>query len=163
MVRTNGAAAKMHFRLAGGPVPFSVVASDASRHEILPAFVSPPCLRLDMVHGQRDVGPATVLASVPVAPEHVLPGKDNSLEGYSHEDRKPNDAGQRHRNGHGAQELPVIGSHELGFSEVQETDRLLDVADAQGLVIVVENEHLAAQLAAPTVVVWSAEVFCTSP
>ena len=97
MVRTNGAAAKMHFRLAGGPVPFSVVASDAGRHEILPTLVSPACLRLDMVHGQRDVGPAAILASVPVAPEHVLPGKDNSLEGYSHEDRKPNDAGQRHR------------------------------------------------------------------
>jgi hypothetical protein len=41
--------------------------------------------------------------------------------------------------------LPVTCSDELRLAEVQEDDRLSDVADGQWLVVMVENQNLPAQ------------------
>lgn len=42
------------------------------------------------------------------------------------------------------EKLAVNGGYQLGFPEIQENDRLFDVADTEWLVIVVQHEHLAA-------------------
>ena len=99
-----------------------------------------------MIHGQWNVDPTAILASVPIASKDILPGKHYLFEGNTDVDREANDARERHRHRNGMQEPAVSGFDQLGLPQKQKNNSFLDVANAQGLVIVIQNEHFPVQL-----------------
>lgn len=143
VIRTNGFSQKGHMRLSGSLIAFFVVATDAGTDEVLPNIRSAPGTRDDMVHRQRYVRPAAVLAAMAVSPEDVLSRQDDFFERNADVDRKANDAGKRHRSGDGVKELPVEGGYQFGFSKIEQNNRFFDIANAQGLVVMVQDEHFA--------------------
>lgn len=98
-----------------------------------------------------------------IAPKDILPRKHNLFEGNTDVDREANDARERHRHRNGMQEPAVSGFDQLGFPQKQKNDSFLDVTDAQGLVIVIQNEHFPVQLSCGSnCKVCCAEVLSTS-
>jgi len=108
-----------------------------------------------MINSQWNIHAAAILAAMTIAPKDVLPRQHNLFEGNSDVDREANDAWKRHRHRNGMQEPAVSGFDQLGFPQKQKNDRFLDVADAQGLVIVIQNEHFPVQLSS-----WTYCKFC---
>lgn len=145
------------------PISFLVVASDTRADKILPRILSPASFRQDVVDGQTNIGPAAVLAAVTIAAENVLAREDNLFEGNPNVERKANDAWKGHRYRHGMERLSVERFNQFSFAEEEEDDRFFDVANAQGLVVLIQDEHLPVHFPIRTMcVVRRAEVFSTS-
>lgn len=72
MVGPNGFSEQGHVCFPRSSVALLVVAPNACAHKIFPNVRTTPCPRDDMIHGQRDIGPAAVLTAVTVSPEDVL-------------------------------------------------------------------------------------------
>ena len=141
MIGTDRLASKGESRLVGRLVPFTVVAPHAGTNKIFPRFIAPTGFGDDMVHRQRHIGPAAVLASVAITAQNVLSREDNALKGNTDVERKPNDAGKRHRGRNRMEQVPVSRCDQFSFSEIKKDDCFLDVTDTERLVIVVEDEH----------------------
>lgn len=142
MIRPDGAPQKWHLRLGRRTVSLLVVAADTRTHKILPGIVPTTGTRNDMIDCQGDIGPAAVLTAVAIAAENILTGENDLLEGDSDIDGKTNDAWKGHRHRHRMEQSTVESSDQLGFSQIQKDNRFFDIADTEGLVIVIENENL---------------------
>ncbi len=141
MIGTDRLAPKCKSCLMGRLIPFAVVTPNAGTHKVFPRFIAATGFRDDMVHRQRYIGPAAVLASVAIAAQNILSREDDAFEGNTDVERKPNDAGKRHRGRNRMEQVPVSRCDQFSFSEIKKDDCFLDVTDTEWLVIVVEDEH----------------------
>ena len=83
-------------RILKRPVSFPVVADNARGDKIFPCILSQIRLRDDMVHGQRCVMAAAILAAMTIPAKDVFPRKDDLLIRHVNVDAQANDAGGRH-------------------------------------------------------------------
>ena len=150
MIRANRFAQQVHLRLSGEVISFFVVAPNAGGNEVLPSILPSACPGNNMIHRQRDICSPAILTTMTIPAKNVLPGEDDFLEWDTNVDREANDAWERHRHRNGMQEPAVRCFDQLGFPQEQKNDSFLDVADAQGLVIVIQNEHFPVQLSTDT-------------
>ena len=146
MVWTDRLPQQIHHRFSGQTIPLFVIAANARRHEIFPTVFAAASARDHMIDRERNIYTATILTAMTIAPKDVLPRQNNLFEGYSDVDREANDARERHRHRNRMQEPAVSGFDQLGFPQKQKNDSFLDVTDAQGLVVVIQNEHFPVQL-----------------
>ena len=79
-----------------------------------------------------------------VAAKDVLPGEDDFLVGDTDVDTKTDDAREGHNHGNGMNLPSTIRVDELRFTKIQKNDCLFNVTDAHRLVVLIEDEHLAA-------------------
>jgi len=83
-----------------------------------------------------------------VAAENVLSGKDDFLIRDVDKDSKAYDARKRHRHGDRV-DAPILPRFDqLRLAKEEKDDGFLCIANAHRLVILIEDEHFAAQLAA---------------
>ncbi len=143
MIRPDRLPEERHLGLRRSSIPLLIVAAHTRANEILPGFFPSACFGNNMIHGQRNVSAAAILAFVAVAAKDVLPGEDNLFEGNADVDREANDAWKRHRYGDGSEQLSIQSCYEFGFTEIEQYDCLLDVANAEWLVVLVQHEHFA--------------------
>jgi len=97
-----------------------------------------------MVNRQARIGPAAILAPVPITAQNILPREDNFLVGNLDVDTEADDAGEGHRSRDRPDALGFVRLDQFGFTKPKEDDRFFDIADAHRLVVLVEDEHLAA-------------------
>ena len=147
MIWTDGLAYKLHFGFGRGPIALLVVTRNARANQILPRIGSPPRLRNNVIDGERIICLATILAAMIVTSKNILSGKDDLLVGNADVDRKTNNARERHSCRYRSKKLPFVSLYKLCFSEPKKDDGLLDVAHAQRLVVMIEDEHFSAELA----------------
>ncbi len=103
-----------------------------------------------MIYRQGDISTTTILASMSISAQDVLTRQNDLLEGDTNVDREANDAWKWHRHRNGMQRPTVRGFDQLSFPEKQKDDSLFYVADAQGLVIVIQNEHFTVHFSVGT-------------
>jgi len=100
-------------------------------------------LRDNVVDGQGQIPPATVLAPMVIPTQDVFPGEDDLLVGNADIDSEADNAGERHYGGNRADDFPVMGLYQLGFSKVKQNNGLLGIADTHRLIVLVQNQNLA--------------------
>ena len=142
---------EFHVRVFGRAVSFLIVAFDAGCHEVFPRIFSQSCLRENMVDRQRNISPAAILAPVSITAKNVLSRKDDLLVRNVHKDAEPHDARERHRHGNRMYAPILARFDEFGLTEEEEDNCFLGIADAHRLIVLIEDEHFAAQL---TVRMW---------
>ena len=127
-------------RLLGRPAALAVVARLARRHEVLPRVAAAAVAREHVVEGEVVRLPAAVLAGVAVAAEDLAPGELDARPRPADVVLEPDDR-------RGAVDLPdradlgVVVLDDLGLGPEHEAERPRDVADVQGLVVLVQDEH----------------------
>jgi hypothetical protein len=146
VVRLHRLAEKLHPCVVGRPVAFIVIALDARRDEIFPRVFTTAGFGNDVIHGEAGVGSAAVLTAVTVAAQDVLTGENNFLVGDLDVDTEADDAGKRHSHGDRMKFFPIVLFDKLGLSKIQKNDRFLDITHTHRLVVLIEDEDLAAEL-----------------
>ena len=163
VIRAHRLPPEEHRCLVRRPVAFPVVALHACTDEVLPRVLSPAREREHVVYRQGEVGPAAVLAAVPVTPEDILSGENDLLEGNPDVHREADNTRKRHARGDGPDPVSRVRLDKLGLSQVQEDDRLLCVDDAHGLIALIEDQNFGIQPPGGTLCVdLRAEVSLTS-
>lgn len=147
MIRSHCLSAQRHQRLLGGAVPFLVVTAHACTCQILPSILPSPGNWCDMIDGEWDIAPATILASVAVTTEDVFPREDNLLERNPNVHREANNAREWQRHRHRADTQRLICSYQLDLPHIQKHNCLLHVNHAHRLIILIEDQHLCIQAA----------------
>lgn len=145
VVGSHGFAQQSHMRLFGSSVALAVVAMDARGHEILPGIFSRLRSGHQVVDGQWHLSPTAVLAPMTISTKNVFAGKNDFLIRDLDINAKPDYAWKRHAHGHGAHALALMRLNEFRFSEVQQHDRLLHIANRHRLIILIEDEDLAVE------------------
>ena len=99
-----------------------------------------------MIHCQRDVCPAAVLAPMGIPAEDIFARENDLLERNPDVHRQADDAREGHPHGHRADLLPVMRFDELRLAEVEKDDRLLCIDHAHRLVVLIENQNFRVEL-----------------
>jgi hypothetical protein len=161
MIRPEWSYTKLHVGFLGSAIPLSVITADARAHEVLPGIGSAARFGEHMIHSQRRGGLAAVDTAMVVPSQDVLPRKLHLLIWHVDIEREAYDAGIGigfpHR-----MDLPFgMRSNQFCLAQPEENNRLLDVADAQRLVVLIQYQDLAierrAMSAGSTVVGYRAE------
>ncbi len=147
MIWPDGLAHQLQVRFCRRPVPFPIVARNTGAHEILPGIRTSTGLRNDMIDRQGIPCTAAILTPVIVAPQNILTRENDFFVRNTHVHRKTDDTRERHRRGNRPQHLSLERFYQLGFAEPQQNNGFPDVADAEWLIIVIENQHLPIQSA----------------
>ena len=145
VVRLDRLAQQLHMGLFRRPAPFPVIASDARGREVLPRVLAAGGLRIDVVDRQGHVSPVAVLAAVCVAAQDVLPGEDDLLVRDVDVNAEADDARKGHRHRDGVEPVCPMRFDQLGLAKVEEDDRLLYVADAHRLVVLIQDQNFTVQ------------------
>lgn len=82
-----------------------------------------------------------------ITPQYVLSGKHNLLVRNTNVDGQPHNARERHCGRNRPQELPLVRFNQFRFAQPKEDNRLPDIANAQRLIVMIEDEYFAAKLA----------------
>jgi hypothetical protein len=102
VIRSYRFSQQRHLCFTGQAVSFLVVAAHARRYKVFPGILTAFCSCHNVINCQRHISPpATILTTMPIAPQNVLPRKHNLLKGDTNVDREANDAGDRHRQRNG--------------------------------------------------------------
>src|SRR5258707_6545506 len=156
VVRLHRFPDELHACLFRRPVTLPVVALHASSHEILPGFFTKARFRNEVINSERDIGTGAVLASMTITAKDIFAREDDSLVGDMNVDTKAHDAWERHHDGNSAHLLPMICLNKLCLAKIQKNNRFLNVTYTHRLIILIEDEHFAAQFA-----VWTGDVMRT--
>ncbi len=143
VIGPDGPPSKRHVRLMRFPVSLFVVAANAGADEIFPRVLAASRLWDNMVNGQRHVSTSTVLTTMAVPSQDVFSCENNLLEGNPYVDAETHNTREGHRGGNRPQQKTITCLDKFGLSQVEKDDRLLYVADAQWLVVLIQHEHLS--------------------
>src|SRR5258708_6485295 len=127
----------------GGAIALEAVAGDATRHDVVPAFVSPAghgdhVIECELA-GREAV--SAILAAVVVARVDVGAGEGNVRKGTFHPDVTEQTKHRRELHpDRDAADLPVVDGDDLHLALEEKGDGLLPGHDPQGLVGGVEDE-----------------------
>lgn len=147
MVRLHRLTYQFHMGLVRCTITLPVVALDTCCDQIFPCLFTQSRFGKQVIDREGGIGAGAVLAAMTIAAENVLSRKNDFLVGDMNVHAKPHDARERHRHRDRMNLLPVMCIDEFRFAQEKEDNRLLDVANAHGLVVLIEDEHFAAQLA----------------
>ena len=80
-----------------------------------------------------------------IAPENVLPRQNDLLIRDMNINTKADNTRERHAHRNRSNLLSIVGFDEFCFSKVEEYNCFLNVAHAHRLVVLIEDEHFAAE------------------
>lgn len=136
---------EFHVDLVECAVPFAVVAANTGADEVLPCVRSPSGFRNDVIDCQRWCALVAVGTAEVVATEDILSRQFHFLVRQLDIDREPYDAWIGIAVADGVDESVRTCRNHLCLAEPEEHDRLLDVANAQRLIVLVQDQYLAAE------------------
>ena len=142
MIRPYRLSMQGHARFCWSSVTLPIVALNARAHEVFPGIKTPTRPRHNVVHGQRDFGFPAVLTTVTITTQDVFARKDDFLVWNTDVNREADDAWKRHRYGHRVERFSFTGGNQFGLAQIQENNCLLYITDTQGLIVMIQDEHL---------------------
>ncbi len=143
MVGADGFSHQRHLGFGRSPIPLLVIAFHTGACQVLPRILAPAGARNHMIHRESDVRTSAILTTVAIASQNVFSGEDDLFERHTDVDREADDAWKRHRQRNGMKKLSIQSGNQFGFAQIKEDDCFLNIADAQWLVVMVQNEYFA--------------------
>jgi hypothetical protein len=143
--RTARSTQQLDASFFGRAVAFADVAAHTSTGEVLPRVESATRLRHDVIHRERWLRRAAVLAVITVAAEDILARKFDFFRGCMDVAAKANHAWKLECLRYGADSARVITSYQFSFHQKKQNYCLLHIADANRLVALVQHQHSSVQ------------------
>ena len=137
--------AELHVRFVGRSVSLPVVAADTGADQVLPGIAAAARFRNDVIDRQWRGRLTAVDTAVIVPSQNVLPGQLHLLVRHMDIERQAYHTGIGICRPYGVDRPVGACRHHFSLAEPEKDDRLLNVADAQRLVILVEDQNLAVE------------------
>lgn len=131
---------QLHPRFPGGTTRFALIAGLAGGDHVVPCVLSAHVSRKDMVQSYLTGLPATVLAGILITDENPSPRQLCLWARPFDHMSQTNNRGGYHREGRTSNHTRIVFDH-FGLVLEDQYDSAPDLADIEGLEVLVENQH----------------------
>lgn len=138
-------AVQRHASLFRRAIALAIIAIHARAHEIFPRIFAAAILRQHMIHGERTLRGAAILAAVAVALDNILARQNHALARNVNVCHQPHDAGKRQRGSHRAHFPARMTLDDFSFAQNDQNNRLLCGDHTHRLIVLIQNEHMSVQ------------------